>query len=127
MGFFRMSFYGAAIYLFFLMAFPDWDKSGRHLVVLALIIGAALGIHIFLNAVRTATLIGSILFDLAFAGAVCYYLAWRLPTQSGKPPIQQWAEGHRPTRKTAREGLSRLKLNPDSGPAQLLIALFPKG
>lgn len=115
-----------AVYFFYLLAFPDWKGTSYHFTTAALIIAAAVALFTVLNAFRITSLIGTVIFEICFAVILILYIGWTMPQNSGRPPIQLWIEGHHPNRALAREGISRLRLNPDSKPAQLVIGLFPR-
>lgn len=126
MGLFRMLFFGLGAYLLIVLTFPDWRGSSYHVISIGMIVGGAAAVHVTLNMMKVASLVSILLFELAFVGLAVLYLAYTLPTDSGKPPVQQWAEGHKPTRDTARATIERVGIDPKWGPAKLLIKAFPK-
>ena len=67
-----------------------------------------------------------IFIELAFIVCVGLVVGYTMPQKSGKPPFQQWSEGVRPSRETARRGLDRLGVDPEGALASRIVGLFPK-
>lgn len=113
------------VYALFLIAYPDWNGMVYHVVSLSVIGAIAVGFFILLKAIDITSMVAKIALELAFAVVVALYLAYSLPLNSGKTPWELWAHGHRPTQSAARDGFSRLGVNPNSQAAGLIISLFP--
>lgn len=126
MGVIRLCAYGSAIYVFYILAFPGWTNSGYHFVTLAIIFAAAFGVTALLQVVKISSLIGTLMFEFCFALAILLYVGWTMPQASGKPPIQQWVEGHHPNQAMARQGAEKLGLDPKGKFSSYLIKFFPK-
>lgn len=116
----------AAIYGFFVMSFPDTTNQVYHVASLAVVAGGAVGLFFFLKIIDVGSTMIKIGLELGFAVAVALYFGYTMPQVSGKAPLQQWAEGARPTQSTARRGLEKMHLDPD-GTLNPVVKLFPKG
>jgi hypothetical protein len=122
----RLWSYGLGIYVFYLIAYPDWKSSPYHLIALTLIFLAAIGVYVTFRVLRLGTAVGTFLFDIAFATSVLLGVGWTMPQRSGKVPVQLFVEGVRPNRERAEEGLERLQIDPTTRRARLFLKLFPK-
>lgn len=122
----RLLLLPAAIYGFWVMSFPDTSNSAYHVGSLAIIAGGAVGLFMFMKVIDVGSTVIKVGLELVFAAGVALYFGYTMPQLSGKAPIEQWLEGARPTRTTARRGLEKLHLDPD-GPLKPLVKLFPKG
>lgn len=124
-GVLRLCFWAAALYLFFLLAFPEVPKSPYFPAMGgALLLGAA-GLATALKMIRL-TLLVTLAFELAFVTAAALLLGYTMPQTCGSPPIVQWAQGYRPRRSQAAQGARRLGLDPRAGAGIALVNLFPK-
>lgn len=122
----RLGVYVSGIYSSLLVAFPQWEGQTYHVASLALIAGGAVGLIFFFKMVEIGSRLTRLAIELVFAAGVFLYFGYTMPQKSGKPPIQQWMEGYHPTQTHARDGLSRVGLDPNSKPSQWIVALFPK-
>lgn len=122
----RLLFYAAAGYLAFRIGFPDdAPNTAYHAITVPLLLGGAVGVFILLKAIDLGSKTAALAIELSFAGAVLLYLGFTMPQTKGKAPLMQLLAGDVPTRATARDGLRKLGLDPDSAPAKLLTKLFP--
>lgn len=122
----RLLLIPAGIYGFYVMSFPDTSGTVYHVASLSIIAGGAVGLFMFMKLVDVGSMAVKVLVELVFAFAVAMYFGYTMPQLSGKAPLEQWAEGVRPTQSTARRGLEKLKLDPD-GVLKPVVKLFPKG
>ncbi len=114
------------VYAVIAVCYPDWTGQAYHVMVISVIAGGAFGVwalHKVLDLGSGAAKIG---LEAAFLLAIALFLGYTMPQKSGKPPFQQWAEGVRPTRDTARQGFDRLGVNPNGAAAAKIVDLFPK-
>jgi hypothetical protein len=116
----------ALIYAAYAVAFPDYVGTSYHVVVLSVIAGGTVGLFLLKKILDLGEGAAKILLELAFLGAVAAFVGYTMPQKSGRAPLQQWAAGVRPTRDTARRGLSRLGADPDGFFGARVTALFPK-
>ena len=123
---FRLLFYVAAIYGGFLVAFPQWDGVVYHVASLSVLAGAAVAVFILHKLIDISSTLVKIVIELVFVAAVAGWFGYTLPTKSGKTPWEEWSAGHRPSQSEAREGFSRLGVNPNSQPAAFIVGLFPR-
>jgi hypothetical protein len=122
----RFFAYAGLIYGGYLVAFPDWDGQVYHVASLAVIAGAAVGLFI-LHKIADITSAGiKIVTEVAFVFAVAGWFGYTMPTKSGKTPWELWNSGHRPGQSDARQGLSRLGVDPNGAAGSALIGLFPR-
>lgn len=129
MALMRLIVYGVVIYVFYLLAFPNWSwgiSQAYHAFSLALMMGAALGVFLFLKVIDLSSTVAKILLELGFAVAALLYFGYTMPQRSGKPPLKQWLAGHHPTRSDARLGLGRLGIDANSRTGKLLLKPFPE-
>lgn len=122
----RLLLVPAAIYAFYLLSFPDTTGAEYHVASLSIIAGGSVALFLFMKLIDLGSTVTKLFLELAFAGAVALYFGYTMPQRSGKTPIEQWLEGARPTRSTARRGLEKLRLDP-GGPLKPVVELFPKG
>lgn len=127
MSLLRTLILAAAVYLYYVMAFPDWTGQAYHVASLSIIAGAAVALYFFLKIIEISSFFIKLAAELAFALAVALYLGYTMPQASGHPPIEQWLNGHRPTQSGARQGLSKLGVDPHNAAAEYVVGLFPKG
>ena len=126
MGLIRILSLTAAAYALTLIAFPEWGgHQTYHTWSLVVIAAAAIGLWFTLKAMDISFGLMKMGIELAFAGAVVLYLAYTMPQKSGFTPMQQWAQGHRPTQAEARQGLMRLGVDTNSRTGSLVLGLFP--
>lgn len=125
MALIRPALLAALIYLAYTVAFPDYVGTTYHVIVPALIAGGVVALFLLRKVLGLVEGAAHVLIELAFLAGVAGFVGYTMPQKSGKAPLEQWAEGARPTRDAARKGLSRLGVNPD-GPASVLVGLFPK-
>jgi hypothetical protein len=95
-------------------------------MAVSMIAGGSVGVwalHQILDLGGGAARIG---VELAFLAAVVLLLGGTMPQRSGKPPFQQWSEGVRPTRASARRGFGRLGVDPDGAIVARVAGLFPR-
>ncbi len=123
---FRLLFFTALVYGGFLVAFPQWDGVVYHVASLAVLGGAAVGVCIIVKVIDFTSTAAKLAFEAAFVLAAAGWFAYTMPTKSGATPWQQWAAGHRPNQTEARDGFTRLGVDPKSGPASLIVGLFPR-
>lgn len=116
----------AAIYGLMVMSFPDTSNQVYHVASLSIVAGGAIGLFMFMKVIDVSSAAIKIGLELVFAAAVLLYFGYTMPQLSGKAPLEQWAEGVRPTRSTAKRGLEKLHLDPD-GFLEPVVKLFPKG
>jgi hypothetical protein len=122
----RSFFLVGCVYLYFVMAFPDFEGQVYHVASLSIIAGGCVGLYVFLKIVEVSSGLVKLAAELAFALAVALYFGYTMPQKSGKPPIEQWAEGHRPSQGDARRGLERVGIDPHGALADRLVSLFPR-
>jgi len=116
---------GLIVYGGFAVCFPDWTGAAYHAMLLSMIAGGAVGIWLFGKVIDIGSGTAKIALELAFAGVIALFLGYTMPQKSGKPPLQQWAEGARPNQAAARKGFDRLGVNPNGALASRLVKLFP--
>lgn len=126
MALIRLFCYLGGTYGFYILAFPQWTGQVYHVASLAILAGLAVGVFLLLKIIDISSALGKLAIELSFALGAVLYFGYTMPQKSGKPPIQQWVEGHRPTRSDARDGAQRLGLNPNSKAVEFVINLFPK-
>ncbi len=113
-------------YLVIALSYPDWDGQVYHVMVLSLIGGGAVGLFFLFKVLDLTEGFAKIAIEAAFVIGVAFFVAYTMPQKSGKPPLQQWAEGVKPNRAAARNGLDRLGINPNGAVASKLVDLFPR-
>ncbi|MBI3289543.1 MAG: hypothetical protein HYZ74_08515 [Elusimicrobia bacterium] len=126
MALIRSAALGALAYAAIAFCYPDWTGRSYHVMVLSLIAGGSVGVwflHKLLDVSGGAAKIG---VEVAFVAAIALFVGYTMPQKSGKPPFQQWAEGVKPTRDTARRGFDRIGLDPDGAVAAKVVNLFPR-
>lgn len=126
MALIRTALLAGLVYLAIALSYPDWDGQVYHVVVLSLIAGGSVGIFFLHKILDLGEGAVKILLELAFVAGVGFFVAYTMPQKSGKPPLQQWAEGVRPNRSAARKGLERLGVDPNGGIASRLVDVFPR-
>lgn len=117
---------GLLVYGAIALCYPDWTGEAYHVLVLSAIAGGAVGVWLLHKILDLGTGSAKIGVEAAFLIAIALFLGYTMPQKSGKPPFQQWAEGVRPTRDTARHGFDRLGVNPNGAVASKVVDLFPK-
>lgn len=117
---------GLLVYGLIVLCYPDWTGQAYHVMVLSVIAGGSVGVWALHKVLDLGTGTAKIGIELAFLVAIALFLGYTMPQKSGKPPFQQWAEGVRPTRDTARQGFDRLGANPNGAIAAFIVNLFPK-
>lgn len=126
MALIRSLILGFLVYGGICVAYPDWTGQIYHVFTLSMIAGGAAVmwfLHKILDLGSGAAKVG---LELAFLTAIALFTGYTMPQKSGKPPFQQFAEGVRPTRDTARRGFDRLGVNPNGPVAGRVVDLFPK-
>ncbi|UPT72621.1 MAG: hypothetical protein M0D55_11715 [Elusimicrobiota bacterium] len=114
------------VYGLYALCFPEWSGEAYHVMVLSVIAGGAVGVWALDKILDLGSGAGKIGIELGFLVAVALFLGYTMPQKSGKAPFEQWAEGARPNRTKARQGLERLKINPNGPVASRLVDLFPR-
>jgi hypothetical protein len=117
---------GLGVYALIAVAYPEWTGAAYHAMALSMIAGGAVGIWALDKVLDFGSGAAKIGIELAFLVAIALFAGYTMPQKSGKPPLQQFAEGVRPTRDTARQGLERLGVNPNGAAASVIVRLFPK-
>jgi heme A synthase len=117
---------GLGVYALIAVGYPEWTGAAYHAMVLSAIAGGAVGIWALDKVLDFGTGAAKIGIEIAFLIAIALFVGYTMPQKSGKPPLQQLAEGVRPTRDSARRGLERLGVDPDGKAAGLVVKLFPK-
>ena len=126
MALIRTAVFGLLTYFAIALSYPDWTGRVYHVTVLSLIAGGSVGvwfIHKILDLGEGAT---KIFVEIAFIAGVACFVGYTMPQKSGKPPFQQWSEGVRPTRGSARRGFARMGLDPNGAVAAKVVDLFPR-
>ncbi len=113
MGLIRTGVLAAAVYAFFVVAYPDGQGRLYHEVVPFLIAGGVVGLGFLKKILDLGEGMLKFGLELAFLAAIALTVGYTMPQKSGKPPLQQWAEGARPRRSEVRRGLKRLSVDPD--------------
>ncbi|MHB2025766.1 MAG: hypothetical protein ACYCPQ_03870 [Elusimicrobiota bacterium] len=124
MAILRFLFYGALVYLYYLIAYPGWYDGHYALTCLSVIFCGAAGLFILFKLIDWSSALAKLSLEAIFIAAVALYIGYTLPQKSGRPPIEQWMNGHHPTQTDASEGLQRLGISPKSKPGQLLLGMF---
>jgi len=117
---------GLLVYGLIALSYPEWTGEIYHVMTLSMIAGGAVAVWFLQKVLDMGSGAAKIGVELAFLGIVGLFVGYTMPQKSGKPPIQQWAEGARPTRDRARQGFDRLGVNPNGPVASRVIDLFPK-
>ncbi len=117
---------GLLVYGLIALSYPDWTSQSYHVMALSMIAGGAVAVWFLQKVLDMGSGAGKIVLELAFLGVVGLFVGYTMPQKSGKPPLQQWAEGVRPTRNRARQGFARLGVNPNGPVASRVIKMFPK-
>lgn len=128
MGLIRTLLLAAGVYLYFVMAFPDFTGQAYHVASLSIIAGGAVALFFFLKMVEISSFMVKLAAEIAFVAAVALYLGYTMPQASGQAPISLWLQGqHHPTQSGARQGLTRIGVDSHGAVGEKLVALFPKG
>jgi len=122
----RSALLAGLAYFLIALCYPDWDGQVYHVMVLSLIGGGAVGLFFLFKVLDLTEGAAKIGIEAAFVIGTALFVAYTMPQKSGKPPIQQWAEGVKPTRDSARKGFDRLGVNPNGAIASKIVDLFPK-
>lgn len=117
---------GLLVYGLIVVCFPDWTGEAYHVLVLSAIAGGSVAVWFLNKALDLSSGAARIGIEVAFYLAIALFLGYTMPQKSGKPPFAQWAEGVRPNRGTARQGLTRLGVDPNGRAASRVVDLFPK-
>lgn len=126
MALIRSLIMGFGMYALIAVCYPEWSGQIYHVVVLSFIAGGAAAVYFLSKILDLGSGAAKIGLEAAFVVAIALFVGYTMPQKSGKPPFQQWAEGVRPNRGTARHGLERLGVNPNGKAAAAVIDLFPK-
>lgn len=126
MALIRSLFFGLLVYGLIALCYPDWSGQIYHVVVLSMIAGGSVVVWFLSRVLDFSSGAGKVGLELAFAAAIALFVGYTMPQKSRKPPIQQWMEGVRPTRDTARHGFDRMGVNPNGAVASKVVDLFPK-
>jgi hypothetical protein len=126
MALIRSLLLGLLVYGAIAVSYPNWTGQIYHVLVLSALAGGAVAVWFFEKILDIGSGAGKIGLELSFLVAIALFLGYTMPQKSGKPPFQQWAEGARPTRDTARQGFDRLGVKPNGTVAAKIIDLFPK-
>jgi hypothetical protein len=122
----RPALLAGLIYLAYAVLFPDYTGSVYHVAVLSLIAGGTVALWFLKKIIGLVEGTALIAAEAVFLLAVALFVGYTMPQKSGKPPLEQWAEGARPNRDSARRGLEQLGFNPNGPAAAKFISLFPK-
>lgn len=117
---------GFLVYGAICVSYPDWTGQIYHVFTLSMIAGGAAVVWVLNRILDLGSGAAKIGLELAFLTAITLFAGYTMPQKSGKPPLQQFAEGVRPTRDTARRGFDRLGVNPNGPLAGRVVDLFPK-
>lgn len=126
MALIRPAFLAALIYLVYAVAFPDYEGTTYHVVVLSVIAGGAVGLWFLKKILDFGEGTAKLVAEVVFLAAVALFVGYTMPQKSGKAPFEQWAEGARPTREHASRGLKKLGVDPSGPVASRVVDLFPK-
>jgi len=126
MALIRSLILGLAVYGLIAVSYPDWTGEVYHVMTLAAVAGGAVAVWFLQKVLDLGSGAGKIGIELAFLAVVGLFVGYTMPQKSGKPPLQQWAEGARPTQDRARQGFDRLGVSPNGPVASRVIKLFPK-
>lgn len=126
MALIRALLFGFLTYGALVVSYPDWKGEIYHIVMISAIAGGAVAVWFLDKILDLGSGVAKVLLELSFPIGILLFVGYTMPQKSGKPPIQQWAEGVRPTRDTARRGFDRIGVNPNGPVASRVIGLFPK-
>ena len=126
MALIRPALLAGLVYLAYAVLFPDYTGTAYHVVVLSVIAGGAVGLWILKKVLGLVEGTALIALEAVFVLAAALFVGYTMPQKSGKAPLEQWAEGARPNRDSARRGLERLGVNPNGPAAAAFVSLFPK-
>lgn len=126
MALIRSLVFGLLVYGAIAVCYPDWKGEAYHVVMLSAIAGGSVAVWFLDKILDLGSGVAKVALELGFLVGIGLFTGYTMPQKSGKPPIQQWAEGVRPNRDTARRGFDRLKIDPNGPVASRVIALFPK-
>jgi|CXWL01.1.fsa_nt_gi hypothetical protein len=126
MALIRTAILASLAYFAIALSYPDWTGKTYHVTVLSLIAGGSVGVWCLHKILDLGEGAAKILVEIAFIAGVAGFVGYTMPQKSGKPPFQQWSEGVRPTRGSARRGFERMGLNPEGALAATVVALFPR-
>lgn len=126
MALIRPALLAALVYLAYAVLFPDYTGTAYHVAVLSVIAGGAVALWLLKKVVGLVEGTAMIASEAVFVLSVALFVGWTMPQKSGKPPLEQWTSGARPTRDSVRRGLTRIGVNADGPAAAKFAALFPK-
>lgn len=126
MALIRSLILGLLVYGGIAVCYPDWKGEIYHVVMVSAIAGGAVAVWFLDKILDLGSGAAKVGLELSFLVGILLFAGYTMPQKSGKPPLQQWAEGVRPGRTTARRGFERLGVNPNGPVASRVIDLFPK-
>ncbi len=126
MAMIRSLLLGLLVYAAIAVCFPNWTGEAYHVMLLSAVAAGAVGVWFFEKILDLGSVAGKVGIELTFLVVIALFLGYTMPQKSGKPPIQQFAEGARPNQGTARQGFERLGVDPNGKVAAKVIGLFPK-
>ena len=126
MALIRTAVLGGLLYFAIALSYPDWTGRTYHVTVLSLIAGGSVGVWFLHKILGLGEGAAKIFVEIAFIAGVAWFVGYTMPQKSGKPPFQQWSEGVKPTRNSARRGFERMGLDPEGVVAAKVVALFPR-
>jgi len=126
MAILRFTFYGVLVYLYYLVAYPDWTSVGWGLKCFPAILCAAGALYLLFKLMNWSPGLAKVAMEGIFIAGVAIYMGYSMPTRLGEAsPVKQWINGRRPTQIDAEVGLKRLGVNPGTIPGQWVVGLFP--
>lgn len=126
MALIRSLLLGMLVYGGIAVSYPDWKGQVYHVVMLSAIAGGSVAVWFLSKILDLGSGAAKIGLELSFALGIALFVGYTMPQKSGRPPFEQWAQGVRPDRDTARRGFDRLGVNPNGPVASRVVDLFPK-
>lgn len=126
MALIRSLLFGMGVYGLMAVCYPDWTGQIYHVLVLSAIAGGSVAVWFLDKILDLGSGAAKVGLELSFLLTIALFLGYTMPQKSGKPPIEQWMQGVRPTRDTAKRGFARLGVKPDGPVASRVVDLFPK-